>query len=91
MIFCANVKISKCQFILSWSSSLEIGRVAAGRESGVKIYWVTWLGLLSVVCVATAGAFCHLFNKRLLLDWIASGEMGVSKRVPTINSRTRRV
>ena len=33
---------------LSRSSSSEIGRIVAGRASGVKISWGTWHGLLSV-------------------------------------------
>jgi len=44
--------------ILSWSSSPEIGRLAAGRASGIKTSWGAWLGLLSlsaVCCVAAAG------------------------------------
>ena len=35
------------QQMLSWSSSPEIGRVAAGRTSAIKVPWVAWLGLLS--------------------------------------------
>ena len=27
----------------------------AGRESGVKIPWSVWLGLLTLVCVAAVG------------------------------------
>jgi len=39
------------QHILSRSPSLEIGRVAAGRATGVEIPWGAWLGLLSLSSV----------------------------------------
>jgi len=37
--------------ILSWTLRLEIGRVVAGRTSGVKTRWDAWLGLLSLSSV----------------------------------------
>jgi len=43
------------QQILSWCPSLEIGRVAAVRASGVKILGLHGWLTLALVCVAAAG------------------------------------
>jgi len=37
--------------IPNWFPSPEIGKVVAGRSSGIKIPWVAWLGLLSLLSV----------------------------------------